>query len=86
MTEKRFKAKLDECGVYHYVCENGEILAETYGKDDAEDIAKRLNELFDEIEQLKQTINELNIPIDEIKETVTDWKGRTVGVYYNDRE
>lgn len=59
MTEKRFKAKLDECGVYYYVCENGEILAETYGRDDAEDIVNRLNELYDENEQLKKQIQRL---------------------------
>lgn len=39
-------------------------------------------ELQEENEQFKQ----LNIPIDEIEDTVKDWKGRTVGVYYNDRE
>ena len=37
-------------------------------------------ELVKENEQLKS----LNIPIEEIKETVVDYKGRIVGVYYND--
>ena len=54
MSKKRFHAKIDECGVYCYVCENGNILAETYYIDDAEDIAKRLNELYDENQQLKK--------------------------------
>ena len=56
MTKKQFKVKLDECGMYYYVCENEEILGETYDRDDAENITKRLNKLFDENEQLKEEI------------------------------
>ena len=41
---------------------------------------ERIKELQNENEQLKS----LNIPIEEIKETIVDYKGRIVGVYYND--
>ena len=44
------------------------------------EIVECLNNLHDENEQLKQ----LNIPVNEIKDTVVDYRGRIVGVYYND--
>ena len=39
-----------------------------------------LNALHEENQKLKK----LNIPIDEIKDTVSDYRGRIIGVYYND--
>lgn len=57
MTEKRFRSQIDECGVYYYICEDGEILAEGFYKDDAEDIAKRLNEQHKEIQRLQESLN-----------------------------
>lgn len=54
MTEKRFYHKLDECGVYHYIYDNKEIIAEAFYSDDAEDITNLLNELYESNEQLKK--------------------------------
>lgn len=42
--------------------------------------AMRIKELHEENQALKK----LNIPIDEIKDTVSDYRGRIIGVYYND--
>ena len=53
---------------------NGQIY---YGSNDLMDL---LNELHEENQKLKK----LNIPIDEIKDTVSDYRGRIIGVYYND--
>lgn len=46
-----------------------------------------LNELNEENTHLKlenEQLKKLNIPIDEIKDTVSDYRGRIIGVYYND--
>ena len=45
---------------------------------------KLANEIIDSQRETIKEIQELNIPMKEIKETVKDYKGRTIGVYYND--
>ena len=56
----------------HDECIDAECDRDSYRKDIAS--------LEKENEQLKK----LNIPIDEIKDTVSDYRGRIIGVYYND--
>ena len=74
MTEKRF------INVNHEIWQGNDVWCVAGGEHCADVIATALNELIKENEQLKS----LNIPIEEIKETVVDYKGRIVGVYYND--
>ena len=50
-------------------------------------LAEENEQLKQEIETLheeNQKLKKLNIPIDEIKDTVSDYRGRIIGVYYND--
>ena len=80
MTDKRFTYEYDE--------HNGNLFDNKmntfYHIEDSDEnievLCDRLNWLVEENEQLKS----LNIPIEEIKETIVDYKGRIVGVYYND--
>ena len=72
MTAKRFTLKGLVEGVPN-ICDNGEIIEQ-------EEVVELLNHLHEENKQLKK----LNIPIDEIKDTVIDYRGRIIGVYYND--
>ena len=62
MTEnKRFHYKIDEVGVYYYICDGGEtedkIFAEVMG--DVEEVTDKLNELHEENQYLKEYNNKL---------------------------
>ena len=77
MTAKRFTFDEDVNEDYMYemgvFSDNGKVMETT-------DVLNCLNELHEENQKLKK----LNIPIDEIKDTVSDYRGRIIGVYYND--
>ena len=52
--------------------------------DEAKEKVEALTKENWELEQENQKLKKLNIPIDEIKDTVSDYRGRIIGVYYND--
>ena len=74
MTVKRFTINGKE------IIQNKQVWCVANSEHCADVIATAINELIEKNEQLKS----LNIPIEEIKETIVDYKGRIVGVYYND--
>ena len=45
---------------------------------------KQLKQEIETLHEENQKLKKLNIPIDEIKDTVSDYRGRIIGVYYND--
>ena len=70
----------------HDECIDAECDRDRYRKDIAS-LEKENEQLKQEIETLheeNQKLKKLNIPIDEIKDTVSDYRGRIIGVYYND--
>ena len=73
MTAKRFRAIYCDDYAMDYITDNGKQMH-------IDDVVECLNHLHEENKRLKK----LNIPIDEIKDTVSDYRGRIIGVYYND--
>lgn len=71
-----------------YKKENEQLKKELHIYDECETISiENSLQLSDEILELKkenEQFKKLNIPIEEIKEIVMDYKGRIIGVYYND--
>lgn len=45
---------IDECGMYYYICDGKEIIAEAFYGDDAQDIVDLLNEQEETIQRLKE--------------------------------
>lgn len=58
----------------------GDIKDLRYANEVIESQRKEIRKIHEENQKLKK----LNIPIDEIKDTVSDYRGRIIGVYYND--
>ena len=84
-TDKRYYVDLDEAIIDSKT--NREFT--TWDINGVEDLAELLNDKDQQINELKaenELFKQLNIPIDEIEDTVKDSRGRTKGVYYNDRE
>ena len=65
MTGKRFHYRIDEVGIYYYVCDNTKkgddrIILEFDTKYDAMEVCELLNELHEENQALHKTIEELD--------------------------
>ena len=53
---KKYMKHIDECGMYYYICNGEEIIAEAFYGDDAQDIVDLLNGYEEQIEGLKRHI------------------------------
>lgn len=76
---KKYMKHIDECGMYYYICNGEEIIAEAFYGDDAQDIVdllneqnKRIKELESENKMLKTTISRNEAYINQIK-TIGKW-------------
>ena len=76
---KKYMKHIDECGMYYYICNGEEIIAEAFYGDDAQDIVdllneqnKRIKELESENKILKTTISRNEAYINQIK-TIGKW-------------
>lgn len=78
-TYETYQKHIDECGMYYYICNGEEIIAEAFYGDDAQDIVdllneqnKRIKELESENKMLKTTISRNEAYINRIK-TISKW-------------
>ena len=84
MTEKRFTQKDEDDWE---ILDRNKHFAYAHSGYQAEKIIQELNELVEtnrELYKENKQLKQLNIPVNEIKDTVVDYKGRIVGVYYNE--
>ena len=51
---------IDECGMYYYICNGEEIIAEGFYGDDAQDIVDLLNKQEEQIKELEKEKYRLN--------------------------
>ena len=64
MTEKYMK-HIDECGMYYYICNGEEIIAEAFYGDDAQDIVDLLNKQEEQIKELEKENKKIKQKITE---------------------